>query len=143
MASKTSRRVTTTTSHTSRAGGSAEETPGTSSGTPGRSRGSYVRSPSPARTTREQEKFQLQNLNDRLAAYIDKVRSLESENSRLIVQVQSTEETITREVTNIKQLYENELADARKLLDETAKDKARLQIEIGKYKSEAEDWQTK
>ena len=36
-------------------------------------------------------------------------------------------------------LYEAELADARKLLDETAKEKAHLQIEVGKWKAEADD----
>ena len=36
-------------------------------------------------------------------------------------------------------LYEAELADARKLLDETAKEKAHLQIEGGKWKAEADD----
>jgi len=90
-----------------------------------------------------QEKEQLQNLNDRLAAYIDKVRHLESENSRLLVQVRSTEETVTREVTNIKTLYESELAEARKNLDDLAREKAKLQLEANKYKTEADDWQSK
>ena len=36
-------------------------------------------------------------------------------------------------------LYEAELNDARKLLDETAKEKAHLQIEVGKWKAEADD----
>lgn len=90
-----------------------------------------------------QEKEQLSNLNDRLAAYIDKVRYLENENSRLQVQVRSTEETVTREVGNIKALYESELAEARKLLDDTAKEKAKLQLEANKYKTEADDWQAK
>ena len=102
-----------------------------------------TRSPSPARITRMQEKEQLSNLNDRLAAYIDKVRYLENENSRLQVQVRSTEETVTREVGNIKALYESELAEARKLLDDTAKEKAKLQLEANKYKTEADDWQAK
>ena len=102
-----------------------------------------TRSPSPARITRMQEKEQLSNLNDRLAAYIDKVRYLENENSRLTVQIRSSEETVTREVGNIKALYESELAEARKLLDDTAKEKAKLQLEANKYKTEADDWQAK
>lgn len=47
-----------------------------------------VRPPSPIMSSRVQEKQDLANLNDRLAAYIDRVRKLESENSRLTKQVQ-------------------------------------------------------
>ena len=90
-----------------------------------------------------QEKEQLSNLNDRLAAYIDKVRYLENENSRLSVQIRASEETVTREVGNIKTLYESELAEARKLLDDTAREKTKLQLEATKYKTEADDWQAK
>jgi len=94
---------------------------------------------SPARMQRLHEKEELQVLNDRFANYIDRVRSLEQENLRLTVQIQSTEDTTTREISNLKGLYEAELADARKLLDETAKEKAHLQIEVGKWKAEADD----
>ena len=141
MATLTPRRkkvVTTTTTTTTTRGG--EETPSTSGVSPGRRR---VRSPSPARTTRQEEKEQLQNLNDRLASYIDRVRYLEQENSRLLVQVKSSEETVTREVSSIKSLYETELEDARRVLDETAKEKAKLQIDVGKYKADADDWKAK
>ncbi|PIO25515.1 hypothetical protein AB205_0041630, partial [Aquarana catesbeiana] len=42
-------------------------------------------------------------------------------------------------VSVIKDLYEAELADARKVLDETAKHRARLQIELGKYRSDFDE----
>uniref|UniRef100_A0A8D2PQG6 Lamin-B2 n=1 Tax=Zosterops lateralis melanops TaxID=1220523 RepID=A0A8D2PQG6_ZOSLA len=45
-----------------------------------------------------------------------------------------------REVSGIKTLYESELADARRVLDETAKERARLQIEIGKLRAELEEF---
>ncbi|CAK9297318.1 unnamed protein product [Gordionus sp. m RMFG-2023] len=98
---------------------------------------------SPARISRLQEKEELQHLNDRLAAYIDKVRHLEHENDRLLYQIHSSEETVKKEITNIKNIYETELSDARKLLDEVSKDKAKLQIEAGKYKSLADDFAIK
>uniref|UniRef100_A0A674P1Z8 Lamin B2 n=1 Tax=Takifugu rubripes TaxID=31033 RepID=A0A674P1Z8_TAKRU len=87
---------------------------------------------SPTRITRLQEKHDLQHLNDRLAVYIDRVRSLELENDRLMVKVSEKEEVTTREVSGLKALYEAELADARRVLDETAKDRAKLQIDLGK-----------
>lgn len=103
-----------------------------------------TRSPqSPTRVTRIQEKEQLQNLNDRLAAYIDKVRSLELDNNRLTQQVHSHEETVTREISSIKYMYEAELTDARKLLDETAKERAQLQIDLGKLRTENEELRLK
>ncbi|XP_072051219.1 prelamin-A/C-like isoform X2 [Amphiura filiformis] len=105
-----------------------------------RSKSSTPQTPlSPTKITRVQEKEDLQDLNDRLATYIDKVRNLELENSRLIVQVTTIEESHTKELSNLKALYERELSDARRLLDETAKDKARLQIEVGKYKSQVDE----
>lgn len=42
---------------------------------------------SPTRHSRIAEKVELQNLNDRLACYIDRVRFLETENSRLSLEV--------------------------------------------------------
>lgn len=94
---------------------------------------------SPTRVSRLQEKMELQNLNDRLACYIDRVRNLENENSRLVMEVQTSRETVSREVTNIKSMYEHELSDARKLLDETAREKAKLEIELSRLREERDD----
>lgn len=94
---------------------------------------------SPTRHSRLQEKADLQNLNDRLACYIDKVRYLEAENSRLTREVQTTQETVTREVSNIKSMYDHELSDARKLLDETHREKARLEIDTKRLWDENEE----
>ncbi|XP_013101353.2 lamin Dm0 [Stomoxys calcitrans] len=94
---------------------------------------------SPTRHSRLVEKAELQNLNDRLAAYIDRVRNLETENARLSIEVQTTRDTITRESTNIKSMYENELGDARRLLDDTAREKAKLEIDIKRLWEENEE----
>nr|CAH0099011.1 unnamed protein product [Daphnia galeata] len=91
---------------------------------------------SPTRLTRLQEKVELQNLNDRLANYIDRVRQLESENNRLNLQITTTQDTISREVTSVRGSYEKELSDTRQLLDETAKEKARLQLDAGRSRAE-------
>lgn len=94
---------------------------------------------SPTRHSRLQEKQDLQNLNDRLATYIDKVRFLEAENNRLTREIQSTQETVTREVSNIKSMYDHELSDARKLLDETHREKARLEIDVKRLLDENDE----
>ncbi|XP_072310140.1 lamin-B1 isoform X2 [Eucyclogobius newberryi] len=93
---------------------------------------------SPTRITRLQEKQQLRDLNDRLAVYIDKVRSLESENEVLHLKISEKEDGRSRELSGLRSLYETELADARKSLDESSKERAWLQIELGKIKTEHE-----
>ncbi|VDP05994.1 unnamed protein product [Soboliphyme baturini] len=98
---------------------------------------------SPTCFTRQQEKQQLQHLNDRLAQYIERVRQLETENQRLSLSIRNTEEIVTRERNNIKSAFEAELSDARRLLDETAKDKAKLQIDAGKFKALVEELQAR
>ena len=111
----------------------------TSSGSGNRQRSNL----SPTRLSRIQEKEELQNLNDRLATYIDTVRSLELENSRLNTLIRTTQETTSREVTNVKNVYERELADVRKTLDDTAKEKAKMQLAVDTWRTEAEDLRQK
>ncbi|XP_039368669.1 prelamin-A/C-like [Mauremys reevesii] len=90
----------------------------------------------PTRITLLQEKEDLQELNDRLAVYIDRVCSLASENAGLWLRITESEEVVSREVSGIKSAYELELADARKTLDSVAKERARLQLELSKVREE-------
>ncbi|XP_069749098.1 lamin-B1 [Narcine bancroftii] len=102
-----------------------------------RTSGSAAGTPlSPTRLTRLQEKEELRHLNDRLAVYIDKVRWLETENSGLQLQLAEREEVTSRELSGLRTVYESELADARKSLDDTAKERARLQIELGQLRGD-------
>ncbi|XP_014219603.1 lamin-C isoform X2 [Copidosoma floridanum] len=148
MATKASKKAASSSTSTGGAGFNVQ-LPTTSTPTPGNTGGTSTRasrpgSPlSPTRYSRLQEKHDLQNLNDRLACYIDKVRHLESENSRLTREVQSHQETTTREVSNIKSMYEHELSDARKLLDETARERAKLEIDTKRLWDDNEDLKNK
>ncbi|XP_056330733.1 lamin [Danio aesculapii] len=107
--------------------------------TPGQkrsSRGGVTTVLSPTRISRMQEKEDLSNLNDRLAVYIDKVRSLEVENAGLRMRITESETEISRELSGMKAAYEAELADARKTLDSVAKERARLQLELSKVRED-------
>uniref|UniRef100_A0A672RRR1 Lamin-A-like n=1 Tax=Sinocyclocheilus grahami TaxID=75366 RepID=A0A672RRR1_SINGR len=108
------------------------ETPGQKRNT----RGGITTVFSPNRITRLQEKEDLCNLNDRLAVYIDKVRSLEVENAGLRMRITESETEISRELSGMKAAYEAELADARKTLDSVAKERARLQLELSKVRED-------
>lgn len=83
---------------------------------------------SPTKVSRIEEKQSLTLQNNRLAAYIDRVRALELDKGSLEKQVRTIEETNTREVTTLKSSYDNELRFARQALDETAKEKAKMEM---------------
>ncbi|XP_035275888.1 lamin L3 [Anguilla rostrata] len=100
-------------------------------------------STSPTRLTRIQEKEELRQLNDRLAAYIERARHLENDKSSMLILLEEKEESSTRELGKIRLLYENELADARKILDTTANERARLQIELSQLSEDHRQLQTR
>ncbi|XP_064474342.1 lamin Dm0-like [Ornithodoros turicata] len=152
MASRSVRKTVVTTSTTSSRSSSRDQGEGEDVASSFRSpeasgskdRSERSRSPlSPTRASRIQEKNQLAHLNDRLAAYIDRVRHLETENQRLTQQIETSEETRSREVTSVKSLYDRELADARRSVDLTANENAKLQLEAKKWQAEAETLQAK
>jgi len=99
------------------------------------------RSMSPTRLSRLQERAELQNLNDRLAAYIDRNRQLETENSRLKVQVQKSIES--REIHSIKKLYESELGDTRNSLDTIAREKAAAELQLSRAQEDLKKAETR
>jgi hypothetical protein len=85
----------------------------------------------PHETTNKKEDV----FSDRLLAYTEKMRNLEFENSQLCSFVQSKEEY----ASEIKQVYEKELNEARKNVDDLANEKARFVIDLDKYASLVEE----
>ena len=95
---------------------------------------------SPSRVSRLQEKEEMQNLNDRLAIYIETARQrLEYDNNQWRIQASQYEETAQRDLHEIKHLYGSKLDEATRLIDELAKEKAKLEIEMNKHKAEADE----
>jgi chromosome segregation ATPase len=95
--------------------------------------------PSPMRKKRIEEKEELAHLNDRLLDYIQQVRGMKDVNFRLEAELQLVKEQLGKESESVKLLYEAELADARTLIDETAKEKARQQILTSKSVARVEE----
>ncbi|XP_025977136.2 lamin-B3-like isoform X3 [Dromaius novaehollandiae] len=91
---------------------------------------------SPTRLSRLQEKEELRQLNDRLAAYIERVRALEADKAALQQRLAEQEAGSGRELGSLRLRYEAELADARRALDDIAIERAALQVELGKIGEE-------
>lgn len=77
-------------------------------------------------TTRSNEKAELQELNDRFANFIEKVRYLEQQNALLVTELNQAK---TKEPTRANDLFQQELRDLRRQLDMQGKEKDRIQVE--------------
>ncbi|CAF3715840.1 unnamed protein product [Rotaria sp. Silwood1] len=112
------------------------------------SSGARTRNASPSNSnalnvSRAEEKEQLETLNNRLAVYIDTVRRLEHDNKELKSIISSYTDTYELQTSKVKQLYERELEDSKKLIEELAREKSRLEIDAEKANAEAQDALTK
>jgi hypothetical protein len=82
------------------------------------------------KTSRATEKKDMQDLNERFASYIEKVRFLEAQNRKLADELDKLKSKWGKETTAIKAMYQAELDEARRLLDDAEKEKARLEIKV-------------
>jgi len=88
----------------------------------------YPEYPEASRLSRKEEKQSLQNLNNRLAGYIDKVRQLQRENAKLTKQIKHIEEYQSKEVTNVKSIYDTEIDSLKDALDGLSKQYNQLKV---------------
>ncbi|RUS74984.1 hypothetical protein EGW08_017251 [Elysia chlorotica] len=91
------------------------------------------------KTNREKEKKDMQDLNERFANYIEKVRFLEAQNKKLVSELEQLRSHWGKETSAVKQMYETELDEARKLIDDTNKEKSRLQLRVGQLEEQLDD----
>merc|ERR1719367_393670 len=79
----------------------------------------------------------MQNLNDRLASYIDEVRKRDIEIASLKTEKSTIEETYKSEKTTMKSKYNSELTHLRKAVDEISKEKARIELDLERFNKES------
>ncbi|CAD5228822.1 unnamed protein product [Bursaphelenchus okinawaensis] len=95
------------------------------------------------RDSREREKKEMSDLNDKLASYIEKVRFLEAQNRKIGADLESLRNKWGKDTHNVKQMYESELKEAHKLIDETTKQKDALKKELKELLAEVNNYKQK
>lgn len=96
--------------------------------------------------TREREKRELCQLNDKFAQYVEKVRFLEAQNRKLQMELEALQNKAGQGSSKIKEMYEVEMSEAKKLIDDTTRDRAAAEVkardaekEAGRYRKHYEE----
>jgi len=92
---------------------------------------------------RIREKKDMQDLNDRFASYIERIRVYEVENKKLKAENESLRKALIQLEQKMKEMYEKELADARRVIDETTKAKAAVELRVAGLEADLADYRKK
>lgn len=95
------------------------------------------------KSNRDKEKKDMQDLNERFASYIEKVRFLEAQNKRLGDELERLKSKWGIQTTQIKAMYETELAEAKRLIDEAEKERSRLEQRVAALEEQLEELRRK
>lgn len=78
-------------------------------------------------------------MNDRLAAYLERVRLLELQNGSL----EQLKARWLSDVANVKSAYEHELSETQRDLDETSRNRAQLESQMDQAQRQFDDLRRK
>ncbi|NXU50049.1 GFAP protein, partial [Turnix velox] len=92
------------------------------------------------RETRSSEKVEMMELNDRFASYIEKVRLLEQQNKVLVVELNQARNP---EPSRLPEVYQEELRELRRRVEQLATAKARLEMERDNFAEDLGNLQQK
>ena len=103
---------------------------------------------------RQRDKRDLEQLNDKFAQYVEKVRFLEAQNRKLVLELEGLKGrsgqwvhdqtsshlmhvfALSRGSSRIKEMYEIEMAEANRLIDETKRDAAAANVKTQQAEQE-------
>ncbi|KAK7095378.1 retrograde protein of 51 kDa-like [Littorina saxatilis] len=88
------------------------------------------------RGSREREKKEMQDCNERLATYIEKVRWLEAQNKKLEAELEALRNRKQEDWKPIRDMYEGELEQARKVIAELSSQKGVQEGRMAGYQDE-------
>lgn len=103
--------------------------PGLASSAPDADLAHMAASATELKIVRTNEKEQMQGLNDRFAAFIERVRELEQQNRALEAEAESLRRSLGSEPARLRDLYERELRELRERADQLERDRSRAQLE--------------
>lgn len=95
------------------------------------------------RDTRERERKEMSDLNDKLANYIEKVRFLEAQNRKLNADLDMLKGKTGTHASKIRVIFEHELTEAKQLIETTEKQKEEFENQLKKLQKDIEDYKTK
>lgn len=88
----------------------------------------------------ENEKKEMQSLNDRLGNYIDRVKGLESNNRKLVADLEELRGKWGQNTSDIKKKYAGELSESRKKIDDGAREKADIDVKVSRLQDDIAEY---